>query len=359
MSLILYTKAEMDFQSQGIGVLAEAVNDEVRETLTGIFELTLQYPVTGKWADYLLEDYYIRAKPNDIALPQPFRIYRVNRAMNGWITVYARHVAYRMKTIVCRPFTADGDKTFLAMLSSGFQGPVNDCPFTFETDRDYGIDYAVAKPADIWTLLGSGEGCFQEIQAMEVEFDRWTVKLLEQRGADRGVTIVYGKNLLDLEAEKTADLQYNGIFPYWENSEGNICTLPEELIMRSDYAEGTEKRIMPMDVTDAAKKFDYDLDLLRTYVTFLVNTQYGDSSSSSIKVDFVQLSKTEEYKDRDLPDGIAPGDTVSVVIPQLGISAKIRVSEVRYQPSQSKYKSITLGSPRGNILRTMSQRLRG
>ena len=75
-----------------------------------------------------------------------------------------------------------------------------------------------------------------------------------------------------------------------------------------------------------------------------------------LTVDFVQLSKTAEYADKPLPDDIDMGDTVRVVYPDIGVSYSSRVTEIQYQPSTGKYKKITLGRVRDNIVRTILQR---
>ena len=60
------------------------------------FELTLTYPITGALFDKLQIDRFVKAKPNDTADLQLFRIYEVTKPMNGVVTVNAEHVSYAL-----------------------------------------------------------------------------------------------------------------------------------------------------------------------------------------------------------------------------------------------------------------------
>lgn len=349
MILRLYGKTETAFASNGIGILKDVRDDEVLEALPGRSELSFRYPATGIHANDLVEDNYVTARPNPLKDPQPFRICRVSRATPGWITVQARHLVYRLQGIVTRPFTATSWDGILGAMADGAVIP---CPFSFEAEMDPILSFTLEKPAAIWTLLGSGKGMLQEKFGGEYEFDGWTVRIRKQLGRDRGVAIRYGKNLLSLEAEQVAGNRFNGICPYFTNEAGNQQLLPEGIVMCPWYAEGEEKRIQPVDLTQMVEILGGGEAALRMaaedHVWYMT-----DDSETSIRVDFVQLSRTEEYRDLAQADNIDLGDTIHLLHPFLGIRKDIRVAEIRFQPSTGRYKSITLGSPRGNILRTM------
>jgi phage minor structural protein len=78
------------------GFLAEALACIVTEERNGIFELELTYPVSGLMFSELNIDRIIKAKPNDTADCQLFRIYQVTKPLNGIITVSAEHISYAL-----------------------------------------------------------------------------------------------------------------------------------------------------------------------------------------------------------------------------------------------------------------------
>ncbi len=70
-----------------VGFLKESLSCVVTEERNGVFELSLTYPVTGALFDKLQIDRFVKAKPNDTADLQLFRIYEVTKPMNGVVTV--------------------------------------------------------------------------------------------------------------------------------------------------------------------------------------------------------------------------------------------------------------------------------
>ena len=75
MKPILYPAGETQFRSNGLGRLAEATKCLVTEERNGQYELEMQYPVTGRHYQEIVEERIIAAKHDDTDDVQPFRIY--------------------------------------------------------------------------------------------------------------------------------------------------------------------------------------------------------------------------------------------------------------------------------------------
>ena len=104
---ILYPPNETAFVNNGLGRLNDAISCDVEEVRNGLFELTMEYPITGiHYADIALSC-LIFATPSDGKDPEPFRIYKISRPLNGRITVNAEHISYQLNYIPVLPFTAD------------------------------------------------------------------------------------------------------------------------------------------------------------------------------------------------------------------------------------------------------------
>lgn len=349
MSLILYPTTEKDFDSNGIGILADATDAEVYEELNGQFELTVKYPVSGLHFADIVTDAYITAKPDPVRDPQPFRIYRITKPMKGEVTIYARHNAYRNKKIVVSPFTASSAPTALQSMK---ENAVNDCPFEFWTDKSTAAKMTVAAPTDIWTLLGNSQGSILDTYGGEYEFDKFTVKLWNRRGADRGVSIRYGKNLTDLKMDENISNVYTGVYPYWADLDGNLVTLPEKTI--SGPGTYAEEKILPLDLSQAFQTQPTEEQLRERAEKYIADNDIG-KPDVSWTVEFEQLEQNEEYKGKALLERVLLGDTVSAVIPKLGVDVAARAVAARYKPSLGRYKNITLGKVRANIAYTIAQ----
>lgn len=348
--LTLYSPEETAFTSNGLGILSDVIDDEVYEELNGQFELTVKYPVEGIHFAQIVTDGYITAKPNPASDPQPFRIYRITKPMRGTVTIYARHIVYRCRKIVAAPFfaaLADGAMEQLKAKAA------NDCPFTFWTDISTVAEMNVTVPTDLWTLMGSSEGCVLDLYGGEYEFDKYAVRLWKQRGADRGVAIRYGKNLTDLTMDENIADVFNGVYPYWTNSDGVYVELPEKYIM----AEGNypEPNILPVDLSQTLPGDPPDELLLRVAAEGYMEDNGIGKPEISWTISFVQLAQTEEYKDMAQLDQILLGDTVTVIFPKMNIHVAARAVAVRYQPSMDRYKNITLGSVKRSLTATVAR----
>ncbi len=94
-----------------VGFLKEAMSCIVTEERNGVFELSLTYPVTGALFDKLQIDRFVKAKPNDTADLQLFRIYEVTKPMNGVVTVNAEHVSYALSNFPVDEINITGTAT--------------------------------------------------------------------------------------------------------------------------------------------------------------------------------------------------------------------------------------------------------
>ena len=89
---VLYPPNTTNFSSFGLGVLTDSISCEVTEERNGVFECLLKYPVSGQHYGLITKECIIKAKPNDTAADQAFRIYRITKPLNGIVTIYGQHI---------------------------------------------------------------------------------------------------------------------------------------------------------------------------------------------------------------------------------------------------------------------------
>lgn len=104
---VLYAANTTDFSSFGLGVLTDTVSCEVTEERNGIFECLLKYPVSGQHYELIAKECIIKAKPNDTAGDQAFRIYRITKPLNGIVTIYGQHISYDLANVPVLPFSTE------------------------------------------------------------------------------------------------------------------------------------------------------------------------------------------------------------------------------------------------------------
>lgn len=349
MKPILYGPDEWLFDTNGIGVLTDAISCKVKQVLNGQYELTMQYPVKGLHFGQIIRRRIILAKVDPVSRLQPFRIYRITKPSNGIVTVYARHIAYDLNGITVLPFTAATGNLALLQLK---QNAIPDCPFHFSMDVDTFPPFNVPVPTAIWKVLGGTEGSLLDVYGGEYEFDRWDVKLLTRRGMDRGVSIRYGKNLTSLEQDENCANCYTGVLPYWvDQNTKKVMMLPGKTVT----AEGNfgYTKILPLDLTGNFQQKPTDEELEAAAKAYMKDNKICEPVVGW-RVEFVQLEQTEEYKGMALLERVLLGDTVEVIFEELDISVKARAVSYQYDSILERYDYIDLGSVRANIADTIA-----
>ena len=345
---ILYDPNETYFDSNGLGTLSSATSWTVTEERNGQFELEMKYPVSGQHYIDVMLDYIILAKPNPFDREQPFRIYQITEPFRGSVTIYARHISYDLLNITVSPFIATTVNDALAKLESM---AVNDCPFLFLTDKSTVATMTVSTPSAIRSLLGGQEGSVLDVYGGEYKFDRNKVTLYSDRGSDNGVTIRYGKNLLDLEQEKNCSDVYDGIYPYWIGADGDSVYLAEKVI----YAEGTseKKKVRPMDFSADFESKPTE-EQLRSRAKSYIESNNINVPSVSLNVSYARLEQTEEYKGMALLEEIKLCDTVTIEFPKLGVNAKAKATKTVYNGLLDRYDDVFFGDIRPSLATTIT-----
>ena len=348
MNPILFESTENNFDTNGIGILADAIFCEITEERNGIFELEMQYPITGIHYKEIKTRNIILASPNPVENTQPFRIYRITKPINGIITIYGEHISYDLSGIPVSPFTAGSAAEAISKLQSN---AAIESPFTFWTDKETVATMSVVAPASTRSLLGGQQGSVLDVYGGEYQFDRYTVRLYNQRGMNRGVSIRYGKNLTSLEQDENISSVYTGVYPYWMDADNNLVTLPEKIL----NAPGTYNftRIMALDLSQEFESAPTEEQLRNRANTYMTANNIG-VPKVSLDVSFIQLEQTEEYKNIALLERVELCDTVNVEFPELGVSATAKCVKTVYDVLQERYTSVELGEARTNIADTIA-----
>lgn len=349
MNPVLYESTESTFETNGLGVLSDTISCQVVEERNGIFEITLEYPLTGIHYQEIKQRRIIFVKPNPYEDPQPFRIYRITKPLSGKITVYAQHISYDLSGVPVSPFSSSSVTGALSGLKTN--AAVTN-PFSFWADKTSTGDFAVTAPTSTRTLLGGSDGSILDVFGGEYKFDRWTVRLYNNRGKNSGVSIRYGKNLMDLQQDENISNVVTGIYPYWLSSEGELTELPEKIVNAPGTYDFT--RISAIDFSGDFEEAPTE-EQLRDRANDYISSNNVGVPTVSITVEFQPLEQTEEYKDIALLERVNLCDTVNVEYSELGVSATAKCVKTTYDALKDKYISIELGDAKTNIADTIIQ----
>lgn len=349
MSMILFPSGATTFETQGLGSIIDAISCNVHEVLNGEYELEMQYPITGLQYNNLQNRRIIYSKHDPYSDPQPFRIYRITRPMNGIISIYARHVSYDLAGIPVGVFDANNAQ-------SAMQGLKNNSlvanPFLFETTMPTVANFSCQYPQPCRNLLGGQEGSILDVYGGEYEWDEWTVHLQSRRGLDNGVRITYGKNLIDIEQDENIANMKTGIVPYWINSENGEVIYSSPQIIQAP-GEFNFSSVVPVDFGDKFESQPTPEQLADAGQQYVTNNKIG-VPTVSIDLSFAQLEQYSLYESTEALERVRIGDTIHVFFAQMGINVSSRIVETNYDPILNRYNSVSVGSVRANIAGTIA-----
>ena len=337
---ILFEGTETSFTSNGIGRLSDAISCKVVEERNGLYELEMQYPVDGIFYDEITEGRIILALPFDGGTTQPFTIYQITRPLNQIVTIKAQHISYMLSGIVVMPFTASSCVQALSNIGT-YSSTTN--PFTFTTDKVVSANYKLEIPSPARAILaGSSDSILATYGKGDYEFDRFDVKLHTNRGVDNHVTLRYGKNITDIKNVIDMTSTYTGIVPYWSDSEGNLVTLTEKVVLSTHAGDYPYKIIKPVDFSDRWEDPPTEAQLRNEATAYVTNNE-GWKLKNNITVSFVALWNTEEYKNIAALERVKMCDVVHIIFPSLGIDVDAKVIKTDFDVLQERYNSITVG----------------
>lgn len=343
MKPTLFAATTTTFTTNGLGKLSNAASCIVKETRNGAFELTLKYPVEGIHYADIQQRSIILAKPNPVDSAQPFRVYRISKPIDGLVTIYAYHISYDLTGIPVSPYSAASVQAALAGFNT-YAAVTN--PFTFWSDKYTSGDFTIDSPVSVRSLLQN----ILNVYGGEYKYDKYTVRLYNQRGTNRGVTIRYGKNLTDLKQDENCSNVYTGVYAYYSDGETFIETSPKITPASGTY---NYTRVLPLDLT---AEFDEapTAAALKTAAQEYISEHNIGVPDVSLSVSFVQLEQTQEYKDFALLERVELCDTVTVIFEKLGVNATAQVTSTTYNVLVDAYDSVTIGNVRTNIAMTIA-----
>lgn len=359
----LYNKSETTFTHNGVGLLSEAVKATVTEERNGSYELSLQYPITGRFYSEITEGAIIKAKANETSEPQLFRIYKSSKPINGIVTYSAEHISYDLNGIPLLGFSIKNATPQMA-LTKAIEGAALPCPFTAYSNISTLNSTEILTPCSVRALLGGQTGSLLDVWGGEYEFDNFTVKLYLHRGKNNGVVIEYGKNLKDLKQESNIAECYTHIMPYAVytvqdesgNSEEKYVYLAEKVIPLTEAEDIGHYKAFIMDFSDRfGDNEEITEEKLRAKATAYAAAADLGTPKVNITVSFVQLWQTEEYKNIAPLERVKLCDTVTVRFSKLGVAATSKVIKTVYNSLQEKYESVTLGDAKSSFANTVNK----
>ncbi len=176
--------------------------------------------------------------------------------------------------------------------------------------------------------------------------------MLRERGKDRGVVIQHKKDLLGYEG----DVDWQGVITRMMPKGFDGLLLPEKYVESYNASKYIKPKIRVVEfehikaaIGDYADDEDavplpQAYEMLRNAAKKMYDEQHVDYPKATYKVEFQELSQTEEYKDLAVLQRVYMGDTVTVIHEEDGFEIEAKVNHYKYDPIYEEYIELTLGN---------------
>ena len=280
---------------------------------------------------------------------QPFRIYRVVPELDK-VTVYARHIFYDLLDNMIKSLKPSPSAVGASVVQSLSGACLSSHDFSFYSDLTStaeDVEWENINPVE--AMLGEN-GLVSKYGA-ELARDWYDVFLVRRVGNNTDVSIREKKNLTGISYDVDETDVVTRIMPTGEDADGNILYLPELYIDSPNLNAYTHPKWIHLPVSEAKEVTDGDEPKIKAqcYAEMRKAAQAEfdagcDLPTVTLKVDFINCSDAEEYKQYAALTDIFLGDSVRVVARRIGVEVSMRMTQYTYDCLTRKYTSVTLGT---------------
>lgn len=348
----IYNPNNTNFSQNGEMTLFSTKCD-IHAILNGSWEMELEHPIDdeGRWK-YIVEEAVVKAP--SFNGDQLFRIKETEKSDSGVTATLEPIFMDAMNDCFLtdvRPTEKNGQQALDIMTApnSKYSGVSN---ITTVSTAYYQYKNLIE------AINGGDDNSFVNRWGGEILFDNFTICVNERIGSDRGVELLYGKNIPENGLSESIDIRevvtriypkaYNG-YTMTNNGYVNsplISQYPiikaatitfDDVKMRADASDDDEAN--GVIICDTQSELDAAL-------TQKCQEQYAsglDKPKISISADMVLLQNTVQYQDFSVLEEVSLGDTVHCMHYRLGIETDARVIELVYDCLSQKVSSVVLG----------------
>lgn len=359
-------------------IMNECLSATMTENIDGNFYIEIDYPLfDSKGLSKLIDrGLIIKCKCYDSRPDQLFRIRKRNRSTGDKkVSLYAECIARAdldrnivlgvevpagktRKEAIGIVLNAIQDKRRIYNVGTKDTNSNTSINMGFDDNGNI-INYLdIAYISPLKALIDESENSVYKAYGGEIEFNNFEINMLDERGNDNSFTIRSGKNLQELE-EEISDMGDDFATALIMCSSDGLY-LPNNEILYSSYASQYDRyfyKVIKCDdvsLEDLITENSTDADIenaknivyeqLRERGQKYFNEQ-NDRLFGNYTINFVELAKSEEYKDYAELTHCALGNKVTTIYPELNLSVENRVTEIKYNILTDKIEEITVGQP--------------
>ena len=374
MRPILYNANETAFETYGLGEI-DATKAQVTRERNGNYTLYIEYPASGPLAGTFKNDMRIKSDAGLRTKNQTFFISRISKDSTGILKIYAKHISHLTEKMAIRNNTnATGTaQAALAIWALNALGGIR-----FDTWSDIDLtsktSWSIADFKTARDVLGGVSGSILDVWGGEYEFDNTVIRLHKQLGRKSPIVLEYGRNILRAEDDQDIEGAYTSVYPYAtytpENQgtgEGGATSQQITVELPEKYVDGpyiglyNERRVLIVDFSSNFKDKEVPtIDKLRRLAKeYAINNRLGLPKINT-KIEYVDLSKTLDYKLTQILEEAELCDIVPVYYPQIGLTSEdAKLTTIVYDVLLEQNDSVEVGVIGDGFKSSMTSNLSG
>lgn len=325
-----------------------------KHVLTSVTSCVVSEEVNGNY-DLLMTaslDYVDILVPDNVVVvstqrgEQAFRVVTANKGLSE-VNVWGRHVFYDLADYWIED-KRPTDSSALMALTTILDGT----GFTAISDvSKIGTAYYIRKT--VLDAIMLADNSVLNVWGGHLIRDNKSVRLRDQ-GLDRGYSIRLGKNLIGIDYEINIDEVVTRVMPTCVIN-NIVHGLPEKYILSSlasNYAN-VKTRELRVDLPENITTPEQAYPLMRTVAADYLSK--NDKPVVSAEIDFIELSKTDQYKDLAILEQLDIGDIVHCKVETIDVDLQAQLVEYTYDVVKQRFESVTLGHVRPTTGSQLSQ----
>lgn len=340
----IYLSDTVDFDNNGLGFLRDLISCSVTEELNGDYSVEFVYPLNGLLSEYIQEENIIKCDVGHDNY-QLFKIYSIDKNFET-ITVNAKHIFYSLAdnfVVDIAPKNQPCSELTNWILSHTVVKNNFEAFSSISTLKS--ARYVRKNPIEC--IIGTDNNSVVNLYNAELQRDNFKIKLLTRVGSDNHLKLLFGKNITGINISIDSSEIYTEIMPI--GFDGLI--LPEKFIISPLVNNYPNPKITKYEFSnikydpddeEAYHTLDEAYDALRLATKDLFDSGI-DKPTINIKLDWLELSKTEEYKNQyGSLEQVHLGDTIYAEL--AGLSYETRVIKTVYNPLSKMIEKFEIGT---------------
>ena len=353
----IFDERETDFSHDGIEILDDITISCISEReINGTWFLNAEF-LRDEDKSTSIENRRILKVPTAIN-EQLFRIVSM-KVTKSKIMVYAEHIFFDNRyNFIADTYVVqkDGNNALQQIIGAcqyknNFRG-LSTIP-TIASTR-------LVRKTFIDAIMGDSDNSFINRWGGEIELDNFDFKIKSEIGENRGVEVTYGHNMQGFEGE----IDESGVITRVMPEGFNGILLPEKYVdspLIDNYAFPRIQKVYISSIKVKENPEDEDgfdteeeaHEALRQYVANLYAIENIDKPSVNIRVNFINLEKTDQFKN-EVFEKVYLGDTLKVNLEKYGFDVTSRVISERYDNRNDRFVEIELGHSKVNVFKEVS-----